>query len=49
MNIILKTGQSIQQTKEYNMILKITISSTKYRLLLVTFLNFHPIIGINEI
>ena len=48
-NIALKISQCIRKTKEYDLILKVTISNTKDRFSLITFLNSYLVIGTSKI
>lgn len=43
-DLALKTGGSIDQTRRYNLILKITIPNSKHLLLFISFLNTHLMI-----
>ncbi len=47
-HIALKTDQSVRKFKKHNLVLKITVLSSKTGLLFVTFSNFYPIVGIGQ-
>ncbi len=48
-DIALKTGGCVEKTEEYYLILEVAVSGAEGRLLLVTFLDSHPMIGTSEI
>ena len=48
-NIALKTGGYIGEVEGYYLVLKMAISGTKSRLLFVTFLNPHLMIGMSQV
>ncbi len=48
-DVALKTGWSIRKTKGHDLVVEMTVSSTKSHFLLITFLNPHLIIIISKI
>ena len=48
-NIVLKSYQSVSQSKKYYLILEIIVSGPESYFLLILFANSYPVISINEV
>ncbi len=48
-DIVLTTGWSVEESKKYNLVLKIAISNTKSHFLFIAFSNSHYVIGIGQV